>query len=107
MSSDRIKQKQGKIVAKLLPTEARLRDGRPKFRNGVKKVFKAKRKKFVTTRKEMKGKERKGKEEELQRSFANCLRRLAVKNLVSAGVMCANFKQYPLCKKKHVLYGRV
>ena len=24
---------QGKIVAKLLPTEARLRDGRPKFRN--------------------------------------------------------------------------
>jgi len=33
--------KQGKIVAKLLPTEARLRDGRPKFRN-AKKVLKAK-----------------------------------------------------------------
>ena len=36
--------KQGKIVAKLLPTEARLRDGRPKFRN-ANKVLKAKQKK--------------------------------------------------------------
>ena len=38
-------KKQGKIVAKLLPTEARLRDGRLKFRNA-----KAKQKKLVTTR---------------------------------------------------------
>ena len=49
-----IQDEQGTMVAKLLPTEARLRDGRPKFRN-AKKVFKATQKKFVTTRKERKG----------------------------------------------------
>ena len=104
-------KKQGKIVAKLLLTEvtvcykpycvyvhicktkkafeARLRDGRPKFRQGCAidgrpkfrnaKKFSKQQKKFVTRRKERKGKERKGKVEELQRSFANCLRRSAVK----------------------------
>ena len=61
---------QGKTVAKLLPTEARLRDVRPKFRN-AKKVFKAKQNSSSPQ-------EKKGKVEELQRSFANCLRRSAV-----------------------------
>ena len=34
--------KKGKMVAKLLPTEARLRDGRPKFRNAAGKSFQSK-----------------------------------------------------------------
>ena len=49
--------KQGKIVAKLLPTEARLRDSRPKFRNAKAKQ----KKKLGTTRNERKGKETKGR----------------------------------------------
>ena len=95
-SNEKIYKKQGKIVAKLLSTEVtvishiactyvfakksfrskvarrssevppRLRDGRPKFRNAKAKQIKT-------------GHQReKGKEEELQRSFANCLRRSTV-----------------------------
>ena len=49
-----IQDEQGTMVAKLLPTEARLRDGRPKFRN-------AKQNKKVRLHKKgkRKGKERK------------------------------------------------
>ena len=109
------------VVAKLLPTEARLRDGRPKFCNAkakpkktrskvawrssevpqrqskTKKSFqrkvarktqssakrlqsceaKSSAKKVVSSPVE---EERKGKEEELQGSFVNCLRWSAVKN---------------------------